>query len=127
MLYAAAAGLVVFLHFLFVIFAVFGSLLLFRFPRICFLHIPALIWAAWIELSGRICPLTPLENYFRGRAGDTVYTGSFLEHYLVQLLYPAFLTRELQISLGLGLLIWNLTVYCFFFRKKRETLSQVRH
>jgi hypothetical protein len=105
------ADAVVLLHLAFVAFAVAGGLLVLRWRRVALLHLPALAWAAWVEFSGRTCPLTPLENALRDAGGEAGYAGGFVEHYLVPLLYPPDLTRELQWTLGTGLVVFNLAVY----------------
>ena len=105
------ADVVVLLHLVFVAFAVTGGLLVLRWRRVALLHLPALAWAAFVEFTGRICPLTPLENTLRAAAGETGYEGGFMAHYLLPLLYPADLTRELQWTLGTGLVVFNLAVY----------------
>jgi len=105
------AEAVVLLHFAFVAFAVAGGLLVLRWRRVALLHLPALAWAAFVEFSGRTCPLTPLENALRAASGEAGYAGGFVEHYLLPLLYPADLTRELQWTLGGGLVVFNLAVY----------------
>jgi hypothetical protein len=111
MLYRVLADAVVLFHLLFVAFAVAGGLLAFRWRWIPLLHLPALAWAAFVEFTGRICPLTPLENQLRAASGAAGYTGGFVEHYLLPVLYPAGLTRELQWTLGSGLVAFNLVVY----------------
>ncbi len=87
-----AADAVVLVHLAFVVFVVVGGFLAIRWPRIAWLHVPAALWGAWAELTATICPLTPLENALRRRAGETGYEGGFIEHYLIPLLYPAGLT-----------------------------------
>ena len=82
-----ADGLVI-LHFAFTAFVVLGGFLTWRWPRIALIHIPALAWGCWVEVSHSICPLTPLENHFRRLGGEAGYSGGFLAHYLVRLLYP---------------------------------------
>ena len=109
--YRALADVVVVLHLIFVVFAVVGGLLAFRWRWMPWLHLPALAWAAFVEFSGSICPLTPLENALRAAAGGEAYGGGFIEHYLLPLLYPAELTRSLQWTLGGGLVLFNLVVY----------------
>lgn len=111
MAWRALADAVVLFHLLFVAFAVGGGLLAFRWRWMPWLHLPALGWAAFVEFTGRICPLTPLENHLRAAAGAEAYAGGFVEHYLLPLLYPAGLTRELQWTLGAGLVAFNLAVY----------------
>jgi hypothetical protein len=94
--YQAAGDAVMLLHFAFIAFALFGALLLLKWPRLIWLHVPALCWAMYIELSGDICPLTPLENHFRTLAGEATYFGGFITHYLGPIIYPAGLTRGWQ-------------------------------
>jgi hypothetical protein len=114
------ADAVVLLHLLFVVFAVAGGLLALRWRWIVLLHLPALAWAALVEFNGWICPLTPLENALRAAGGAAAYEGGFIDHYLLPLLYPAGLTRELQAALGTGLLLFNLAVYgALLWRAKR--------
>ena len=106
-----AADAVVALHLAFVAFACLGGLFAWRRLRYAWVHLPALAWAAWIELTGTICPLTPLENALRRRAGDAGYAGGFVEHYLLPVLYPAGLTPHIQSWIGLGLLGLNVAIY----------------
>ena len=120
MAYPLLADLVVILHGVFVLFAVLGGVLIFRRRCWAWLHVPAFLWAAWIEFSGGICPLTPLENWLRARGGLTVYRGDFLDRYLMPLLYPNDLTRELQIGLGLFVLLLNAGIYAWFWRGSRR-------
>lgn len=98
-------------HFGFVVFVVAGGFLVLRWPRVAWAHLPAAAWGVAIELGGWICPLTPLENALRRSAGESGYTGGFVEHYLLPLLYPADLTRRVQLGLGMGVLLVNLFVY----------------
>lgn len=109
--YRLLADAVVCLHMGFVLFAVFGGLLALHRPAWLWLHLPAVLWAAFVEFSGWICPLTPLENWLRAKAGVDVYSADFIEHYLIPILYPAHLTRTLQIALGIGVLVVNAAVY----------------
>jgi hypothetical protein len=120
MLYRVLADAVVVFHLVFVAFAVAGGLLAFRWRWMPLIHLPALGWAAWVEFTGRICPLTPLENALRSAGGAAAYTGGFVEHYLLPVLYPAALTRELQWTLGTGLVLFNLVVYFFVWRRSRR-------
>jgi Protein of Unknown function (DUF2784) len=113
-----ADGLVT-LHAAFVAFVVLGGVAAIRWPRVAWAHIPAAIWGFLIELTGWICPLTPLENAWRMRAGDAGYTGGFVEHYLLRVLYPAGLTRSIQWTLGAGVLILNVVAYAFVYRRWR--------
>jgi hypothetical protein len=107
-------------HFAFVAFVVAGGLLVLRWPRVAWAHLPCAAWGAWVELSGRVCPLTPLENELRRRAGQAGYGEGFLEHYVVPVLYPSGLTREIQIGLGVGVLLLNAVVYAWAWRRHRR-------
>lgn len=98
--FSAAADLVVVLHAAFVVIVVLGGLLVVRWPRVAWVHLPAAVWGVFIEFAGWICPLTPLENHLRQRGGSPAYQGEFIEHYILPLLYPAQLTRDTQIWLG---------------------------
>ena len=91
-----AADAVALLHLAFVLFAVFGGLPVWRWPRLAWLHLPAVLWGGWIEFSGWTCPLTPLENLLRRAVGEAGYGGGYIDHYLWPPLYPAGLTREGQ-------------------------------
>lgn len=118
MLYRALADAVLLFHLLFVAFAVGGGLLAFWRRWIVWLHLPVLGWAAFVEFTGRICPLTPLENRLRVAGGEAGYQGGFIEHYLLPLLYPAELTPQLQWWLGGGLLAFNAAVYFMLWRRR---------
>src|ERR687896_2492334 len=105
---AHLADLVVVLHFLFVVFVVFGGLLVLRWPRLAYVHLPVAAYGALIELVGWICPLTPLEKRLRERAGLEGYEGGFVEHYILPVLYPAGLSRDVQLVLGALVIAINL-------------------
>lgn len=119
MLYRLAADLVVLVHLGFVLFVVFGALLVLRRPRLAWLHLPAAAWGAAIEFGGWICPLTPLENALRRTAGAAGYSGGFIDHYLARIVYPEGLTREAQIVLGAGVLALNAAFYGLAWRRRR--------
>ncbi|HEX3631237.1 MAG TPA: DUF2784 domain-containing protein [Casimicrobiaceae bacterium] len=116
--YRFAADAVLAVHLAFVLFVTCGGLLVLRIPRLAWLHLPAVAWAAFVELSGSICPLTPLELALRRGAGEAGYGGDFFEHYLVALIYPAGLTRELQMAIGAAVLLINLVVYFVLWRRQ---------
>ncbi len=118
MLYGLLADATVVVHLAFILFVVFGGLLAFRWPRVAWLHVPAALWGAVVEFTGRICPLTPLENRFRLASGRPSYSSSFIEHYLVPIVYPADLTREAQVILGLVVVTINLAVYSAVWRRR---------
>ena len=118
-MYRFFADVLVVVHFLFILFVVAGGMLILYRPRLVFLHLPAVIWGAAVELCGWICPLTPLENYFRRIAGDAGYSGGFIEHYLVPLIYPENLTAETQYIFGGLVIVVNLIFYFILWRRKR--------
>jgi hypothetical protein len=99
------------LHVAFIAFALLGGLLVRRWPRLAWVHLPAAAWAAAIAFFGAICPLTPLENRLREAGGEAGFEGSFIEHHLETLIYPGWLTREIQIGLGLVVLAVNVACY----------------
>jgi Protein of Unknown function (DUF2784) len=119
--YQLLADLVVLVHVAFVVFAVLGGLLAARWRRLVWIHLPAVIWAVIVEFFGWVCPLTPLENWLRRRAGQAVYPSDFIAHYILPVLYPEELSREVQITLGALVLLINLSVYTWIFRRKKTT------
>ncbi len=122
MIYRLFADLLVLIHLGFVLFVVLGGLLVLRWPRLLWLHLPAAAWGAWIEVAGWICPLTPLENALRHRAGEAGYGGGFIVHYLLGLLYPEGLTREDQFVLSGIVVAVNLIAYAILLRRRRARL-----
>ena len=117
------ADLIVLIHFAFVLFVVFGGLLALRWPRVMYLHLPAALWGAFIELAGGICPLTPLENSLRRGAGLAGYEGGFVEHYILPVLYPAALTRNVQLVLGAIVILVNLAIYTSVIGRRRRAVA----
>jgi hypothetical protein len=116
--YRLAADAVLAAHLAFVLFVVGGGLLVLRQPRFAWMHLPAVAWAAFVEFSGRICPLTPLEVSLRRAAGEAGYSGDFVEHYMLALIYPDGLTRDLQLLIGTVVLLINLAVYLVLWRRR---------
>jgi hypothetical protein len=117
------AEVVVGFHLGFVLFVVLGGLLLLRWPRLAWLHLPAAVWGALIEFAGWVCPLTPLENHLRRVGGNAEYAGGFVEHYLLPVLYPAGLTRGAQYVLGASVVVVNVAVYWWVFRRGRRVFA----
>lgn len=111
MAYRILADLVVGVHASFVVFVVAGGLLALRWPWVAAAHLPAAVWGTLIEFRGWICPLTPLEQSLRASAGQAGYEGGFIDHYLLPVLYPAGLTRGVQLVLGSLVIGVNLVVY----------------
>lgn len=111
MIYLLLADVLVVVHFAFIVFVVLGALTIFRWPKVAWAHIPCALWGAWIELRGGVCPLTPIEVRFRRMGGAAGYTGGFIEHYLVPIIYPPGLTRTHQLLLGGLVVALNLSAY----------------
>jgi hypothetical protein len=120
MLFKALADLVVLIHLLFIAFAVFGAALAVRWRWMPWIHLPAAAWGAAIEFMGWYCPLTPLENWLRRASGGMGYSQGFIERYIIPLMYPGNLTRELQIVLGCVVVGVNLAIYFFVWRQARH-------
>lgn len=118
MLYRILADMVVGVHALFVAFVVVGGLLALRWPWVVAVHLPAAVWGALIEFQGWVCPLTPLEKSLRAAAGEAGYQGGFIEHYLLPVLYPAGLTRGVQLVLGTLVIVVNLVIYGLLLRRR---------
>lgn len=118
MVFRLLADVTVVLHLAFVLFVVLGGVLVLRWPRVAWAQVPAAVWGAWIEFAGWICPLTPLENWLRQQGGGPAYTAGFVEHYLVPVLYPSALSRELQWGLGGVVLLANALAYAMVIRRR---------
>jgi len=108
-------------HLAFILWVMMGGLLVLRWPRLAWLHLPAVGWGIYVELSGRVCPLTPLENSLRAAAGQSVYSGGFIEHYVTALLYPDGLSRTMQFGLAAIVVLVNATVYWLLLRRRHRT------
>ena len=118
MWYLLSADLVLLIHLAFVGFVLLGGLLALKWRPIAWVHLPAAAWGAIVEFSGWICPLTPLENWLREQAGEAGYRGDFIAYYVIQILYPDTLTRELQIILGLAVVLLNAAIYWWLWEKQ---------
>ena len=119
-----AAHLTLISHFVFILFVVFGGLLFFVSTRIIYIHIPALIWGTYMELTHSVCPLTYLENWFLDKAKLETYSLSFIQNYLVPIVYPNNLTTELQIKLAITLVALNLVIYGLIITKHNKENNQ---
>ena len=122
-MYELAADLTLIIHFTFILFVIFGALLFFITKKIIFIHIPAFIWGAYIELTHSICPLTYLENWFLHKANLTTYSEGFIQNYLVPIVYPVSLTKDLQIYIGIALIVINIVIYAFIFSKLKKNFK----
>lgn len=121
--YQHLADLVVIIHLLFILFVVFGGLLLLRWRKLIWLHLAAVLWGVAIEVFGWICPLTPLENWLRFKSLSSSYETGFVEHYLLPIIYPQGLTREIQSILALVVIVVNALIYCLVFRRRKRNKS----
>jgi hypothetical protein len=117
-IYQLCANLVVTLHLIFIVFVALGGLLALRWRWLPWVHLPAAAWGGFVELTGRICPLTPLENRLRRAAGRSGYEGDFIEHHLLPVIYPAGLTREIQLILAALLLVLNIVIYAIVWSRR---------
>lgn len=121
MFYRFAAEAVLLLHLGFIVFAIFGAAMAARWRWLIIVHVPAAVWALFVELTGRVCPLTYAENYLRSNAGQSGYAESFIEHYLLPIVYPAGLTRNVQFVLAAVVVIVNLAIYGWLIRVRRQS------
>ena len=119
-MYETAANLALIVHLAFIFFVIFGALLFFIKAKIIFIHMPAFIWGSYIELTHSICPLTYLENWFLYKANLTTYSEGFIQNYLVPIVYPVNLTKDLQIHLGIALIVGNMIIYGFIINKLKK-------
>ena len=122
-MYELAADLTLIVHFAFIIFVVFGALLFFVSTKIIYVHVPALIWGIYIELTHSVCPLTYLENWFLQKANLTTYSEGFIQNYLVPIVYPKNLTEDLQTYLAIVLIVANMIMYGLIISKSKKKIS----
>jgi hypothetical protein len=124
MIFRLAAEAVLLAHLAFIVFALLGAVLAVWWRRIVIVHLPAAAWGAWVEISGRVCPLTLLENYLRIKAGQSGYAESFIEHYLLAIIYPAGLTREIQFALAAAVIAVNLAIYGWLLVRRQSSRGE---
>lgn len=124
MLNRAAAELALAIHFGFILFALFGGLLVLINRRWIWAHLPAVIWASIVNLASWTCPLTPIEQHYRQAAGQSGYSGGFVEHYIGPIVYPAGMPRELELLAAFSVVAWNVAVYAIvWFGRRRKALA----
>ena len=123
-MYPLLANLVLIVHLAFVVFVLCGGLLVLRWQWIAWPHVPAIAWGAFVEFSGWICPLTPLENWLRAQGGDISYRSDFIAQYLLPVLYPGDLTRDLQLLLGTVVIVLNAAVYWWLWQMQARGASR---
>ncbi|MEN6624082.1 MAG: DUF2784 domain-containing protein [Smithella sp.] len=119
-MYLFFADIIFIIHFMFIVFVVVGGIFVLRRPWLAIIHLPCTIWGAAIEIGGWICPLTPLENYLRRLGGGTVYSGGFVNHYLVPLIYPENLGVTTQYILAAFVIIINLVFYILLIMRRKK-------
>ncbi|TKB75187.1 MAG: DUF2784 domain-containing protein [Nitrospira sp.] len=125
-MYPLLADLVLIVHLTFVAFVLCGGLLVLKWRRVAWLHLPTVAWGAVVEFTGWICPLTPLENWLRTQGGETSYRSDFIAQYLIPVLYPGDLTRNLQLLLGTVVVVLNAAVYWWLWRMQADDVSRCR-
>ena len=124
MLYRLAAETVLLLHLAFIVFVIAGAAGAARWPWLPIIHLPAAAWGVFVEITGRVCPLTTAENYLRLKAGELGYAESFVEHYLLAIIYPAGLTREIQFALAAMIVAINVALYAWLFYHHRSSRQE---
>lgn len=120
MIYIIFADIIVIIHLIFILFVVTGGLLVIKWRKLIWAHVPAALWGALIEFTGWICPLTYLENDLRVKGGSLGYSSGFIEHYLIPIIYPAGLTHSIQIVLGIFVVLLNVTVYGWIIMHRKQ-------
>ena len=125
-MYPLLADLVLIVHLAFVVFVLWGGLLVLKWRWIAWLHLPAAVWGAVVEFTGWICPLTPSENWLREQGGEASYRSDFIAEHLLPLLYPVELTRDLQLLLGTGVVVLNAAVYWGLWQMQMRRVSRKR-
>ena len=119
-IYELLANLTLIAHLIFILFVIFGGLLFFIFSKILYLHLPALFWGIYIELTNSVCPLTYLENWFLYKGELTTYSNDFINNYLFQIIYPKGLNAEIQIYLGISLIVINILIYGLIYKNLKK-------
>tara|TARA_B100002052_G_scaffold213121_1_gene195013 strand:- start:50 stop:409 length:360 start_codon:yes stop_codon:yes gene_type:complete len=119
-MYEFFANLTLITHLIFILFVIFGGLFFFIFSKIIYIHLPALLWGIYVELTNTICPLTYLENWFLYKGELTTYSNDFINNYLFQIIYPKGLNAEIQIYLGISLLVINILIYGLIYKNLKK-------
>jgi len=124
MFYQFLADAILLFHLLFILFALLGGIFVLYRRWVVFVHLPAAVWATFVGFTGWICPLTPLEKHFREVSGDLGYSGGFIEHYIIPVIYPAALEMDMHLLLGYIALVINLVIYMFVLYRKLKGRNQ---
>ena len=120
MAFRLAADGVLLLHVAFILFVLLGAVVALRWRWMPYVHVPAAAWGFFVELTGRACPLTYMENYFRIKAGQTGYADSFIEHYILDIIYPTDITRNVQFVLAGVVVAVNVAIYGWLLHRWRH-------
>ena len=123
-MYELFANLTLITHLMFILFVIFGGLLYLIFSKIIYIHLPALLWGIYVELTNSICPLTYLENWFLNKGNLTTYSNNFISNYIFPIIYPNSLTAEIQIYLGVSLIIINILIYSLIFKNLKKNMGR---
>ena len=126
-MYELFANLTLIAHLIFILFVIFGGLLFFIFSKVFYIHLPALLWGIYIELTNSVCPLTYLENWFLNKGDLATYSNGFINNYLYPIIYPEGLTNNIQIYLGITLIVINILIYGFIlknFQRRKLLLNK---
>ena len=124
-MYELFANLTLITHLMFILFVIFGGLLYLIFSKIIYIHLPALLWGIYVELTNSICPLTYLENWFLNKGNLTTYSNNFISNYIFPIIYPDSLTAEIQTYLGVSLIIINILIYSLIFKNLRKNMGRL--
>ena len=119
-MYELFANFTLIVHLIFILFVIFGGLFFFIFSKTIFIHLPALLWGIYIELTNSVCPLTYLENWFLYQGGLSTYSNDFIYNYLFPIIYPKGLTTEIQIYLGISLIVFNILIYGLIYKNFKK-------
>ena len=119
-MYELLANLTLVTHLIFILFVIFGGMLFYIFSKIIYIHIPSLLWGIYIELTNSVCPLTYLENWFLYKGELSTYSNDFINNYLFPIIYPAGLTAEIQIYLGVSLIVINILIYGLILKNLKK-------
>ena len=119
-MYELLANLTLIIHLIFILFVIFGGLLFFILSKIIYIHLPALLWGIYIELTNSVCPLTFLENWFLYKGELTTYSNDFINNYLFPIIYPGSINNEIQIYLGLSLIVINILIYGLIYKNLKK-------
>ena len=119
-MYELFANLTLIIHFIFILFVIFGGLFFFIFSKIIYIHLPALFWGIYIELTNSICPLTYLENWFLYQGGLKTYSNDFINNYLILIIYPEELNTNIQVYLGITLIVTNILIYGLILKNLKK-------